>query len=157
MRDSDKKQKDKISEKIRKYCAWRERCTKETEDKLRSLGASPEKIAAITEELKKEGFIDDIRYSVIFARSKFSNNKWGKVRIRAELSWRNIPDDIINKALTEIDDQNYRSELKKLIDNKQIELINRSKDRVAERTAAYCIQKGYEAALVWKMIKSKAE
>lgn len=148
----DKDHNKRIGERIRSYCAWRERCTKEVEHKLRELGTPAHMTEGLIRELREEGFLDDRRFAGIFASGKFSGNKWGKVRIRAELARRNIDEETIKHALGEIDNEDYTRVLKKLIENKQKELKHKKGGRIKEKIAAYCIQKGYEAALVWEIL-----
>ncbi len=152
MPGTEKEHLKMIGEKIRSYCAWGERCTKEVKDKLKILGASTLETEELTDQLIKEGFLDETRYASAFARGKFSGNKWGKIKIRGELARRNIEEDIIRQGLAEIDNEDYLRVLRKLIENKKRELKKKKGSRIKEKTAAYCIQKGYEPSLVWELL-----
>ena len=145
---------DKLLEKAKHFCAFRERCTQETSRKLRILGATEQQIEAILAKLRAEGFLDDRRFAMAFAYGKFDNNDWGKVKIRQELSAREIPEDTIALALEEIPETNYIQTLKKLAEKKYASLQIRETENAIEKTVQYCLQKGFEADLAWNMVKN---
>ncbi len=143
---------EEFMDKARRFCAWRERCSKEVEEKLKAQGAKERQIVAVIDQLGKEGFIDNQRFAKTYVRAKFENNRWGKVKIKAELMQRNISNENINNALGEIDEENYKQTLRTLIIKKIHDLTAKKKDHVREKTAAYCIQKGYEPSFVWETL-----
>ncbi len=137
-----------LIEKAKKYCAYAERCSFDVEQKLIKLGADENSIPGIIRMLTEEQYIDDQRFTALFATSKLHNNKWGKVKIRAELHKRRISEAIINEALQGIDEKDYRQCLRALIQKKHAELINKKATQPKEKAASYCIQKGFETPLV---------
>ncbi len=143
---------DEWLEKARRFCAYRDRCKKETADRLQQLGASKEVTRKILEILQKENFIDEQRFASAFVRGKFKHNHWGRVRLKQELSVRQISEKSIAEALIEIDEEDYQQALKSLASKKLKSLKGQPDFAARGKTAAYCIGKGYEADLVWKMI-----
>ncbi len=141
-----------LDKKARRFCAYRERCTREVERKLAMEGASSEQTANIIEQLQQEGFIDNQRFAQLFVRGKLHNNRWGTVKIRATLKEYDIPEEMIRHAVSEIDRQEYLDILSTLINKKKQELQEKGKANIREKTAAYCIQKGFEPHLVWEVI-----
>ncbi len=137
-----------LIEKAKRYCAYAERCSFDVKQKLIQLGAEANSIQGIIKKLSEEQYIDDQRFSSLFATSKLHNNKWGKVKISAELHKRRINESIINKALEGIDEQDYRQCLRALIQKKYVELKNKQVTQLKEKVASYCIQKGFETHLV---------
>ncbi len=142
-----------LTEKARRYCAYRERCTREVEEKLLRLGAGRYAIDQVIRLLRDEDFLNDQRYASIFVRGKFRQNGWGKVKIKAALLAKNIPEGDIHEALEEIDTDDYIGKLRALMTKKKQELQTRNKAELRAKTAAYCIQKGYEPELVWEMMR----
>ncbi len=142
-----------LTEKARRYCAYRERCTREVEDKLLRLGADRHATSQVIRVLREEDFLDDQRYANIFVRGKFRQNGWGKVKIKAALLAKHIPEGDIHEALEEIDTDDYLRKLRALMTKKKQELQTGNKAELRAKTAAYCIQKGYEPALVWEMMR----
>ncbi len=142
---------EKLTEKAKKYCAYSERCSSDLMQKLSRLGTDKTTSKTIVKRLIQEGYVDDERFSKIFAKSKLKNNSWGKIKIRSELLKRQIEQSIIEKALEEIDEKAYLDRLKTLYQNKSRELQNKNKDRFKEKAIAYCLQKGFETDLVFSV------
>ncbi len=141
-----------LLDKAERYCAYTERCSYDVRHKLQKLGADESSISKIIANLQKKDYLDDARFARIFATGKFKNNRWGKTKIRAGLMKRQIPEPLISKALEGIDEESYRQCLSFLINKKTKELEGKNIEKAREKIAAYCLQKGFEADLVWKMI-----
>ncbi|TVR41939.1 MAG: RecX family transcriptional regulator [Bacteroidia bacterium] len=146
---------DELREKAARYCAWRERCTMEVRDKLYQMGAGAELTNRILEDLIRGRYIDDQRFADLYVQGKFRNNRWGKVKISAGLKQRQIPDAVISRALATIDETQYKQVLQRLITDKRASLSEQKKKTIPEKTAAYCIQKGFESALVWDILNKQ--
>ena len=145
-----------LQEKAEKYCAYTERCSHDVRCKLQKLGADESTISKIIAKLQKDDYLDDARFANAFAYGKFKNNRWGKTKIRAGLMKRQVSELHINKALEVIDDESYRQCLLFLINKKTKELEGKPPDKLREKVVAYCLQKGFEADLVWKIIIGNA-
>ena len=63
-----------------------------------------------------------------------------------------ISDEIIQNALSEIDPEIYREELIKMVKTKKINESDPYKRKA--KLAQYAMQKGYEASLVWEVVKN---
>ena len=70
------------------------------------------------------------------------------------LKMKGISDEIIQNALSEIDPEIYRKELVKVLKTKKINESDPYKRKA--KLAQYAIQKGYEASLVWDVIRSNS-
>ncbi|NLN95171.1 MAG: RecX family transcriptional regulator [Bacteroidales bacterium] len=121
--------------------------------KLKFWNCKPEWIPEIINELKKERFLDEQRFANSFARGKFRMKSWGKLKIMGTLLQHNISQDIINKALNEIDENDYRNTLANLLEKKWKVTTGEQNSKV-NKTAAYAINKGYESGLVFKILRS---
>lgn len=143
---------DELLEKGRRFCAYRDRSKKETADRLYQHGASPELTAKILAVLEKESFIDEERFARSFARGKFEYNHWGRIRIKQELSFRQIPENIIVEALSGVDEEKYHEVLEGIASKKFNSLKGQSDFTGKGKTAEHCIRKGFEADLVWKVV-----
>ena len=141
-----------LTEKAKKFCAYAERCSHDVKHKLQRLGADEDTIGKIIAQLKKEGYLDDARFARVFSHGKFANNRWGKNKISAELMKRQIAEPLIIKALEDIEEQAYRQCLLFLINKKTKELEGKPPGKLREKVVAYCLQKGFEADLVWQII-----
>lgn len=143
---------DEFIEKARRFCAYRDRCKKETADRLHQLGASRDITEKILGTLQKEGFVDEQRFAGSYARGKFEHNHWGRTRIRQELAFRQIDDKTISEALQEIDEKKYLEVLSDIAAKKLKSLKEQSDFTAKGKTAEHCIRKGFEPDLVWKLV-----
>ena len=69
--------------------------------KMSTWGLSTNDVSHIIEKLQDYGFIDSQRYIMSYVRGKFNYNKWGKTKIRYNLSLRGFKDSVIDNAFSE--------------------------------------------------------
>lgn len=143
--------KDIIFKKILHYCNYQERCEKDIITKLDSFGVGDADKNKILKILEEEGFIDNERYCRSFVNSKVHLKKWGINKLRVELIFKGIDNNIIDKTLKNIDTGLYRENLIHLLKEKKINEPDSPK-RTA-KLAQYAIGKGYQTSLVWDVLK----
>jgi regulatory protein len=141
----------KIKLKAAGYCAYRERTQQEVRDKLYQYGLHRDEVEALIAELISENFISEERYAIAFAGGKFRMKKWGRVKIINELKRRGITDYCINKALTEIDADEYEITAKNLAVKKFNALTDTDPLKKKYKVMRYLTGKGYEYGLVQKI------
>jgi regulatory protein len=140
-----------LKQKMGRFCAWRERSSHEAQDKLYQLGAGQRHVQEVLKWLQEENFINDQRFAVAFARGKFSNNQWGKLKIIAELRQRKIDHNTIENALSQIDEELYLQTAEKLAGKKYIQLKEEDLYIKRQKTAQYLAGKGFEHDIIWKI------
>ena len=145
--------KQQSKAKAMKYCAYQERTQQEVRDKLYGYGLYPDAVEELLTDLITEGFIDEERYAQSFARGKFSQNKWGRVKIRLSLQQKRISNYCIEKGLQEIDEKDYYATLYQLIKRKWALLKDDDPYTRKNKTVRYVVGKGYEAELAWKVVE----
>jgi len=138
--------------KAANYCAYQDRSSMEVYNKLKLIGASVDTANAIIRELIKENFIDEKRFAEAYARGKFNNNHWGKVKIGYALQQKGIAPDLVADALHAIDDESYVKTIKKLVQNKSNQLKLTDDWIRKNKIAQYVSNKGFEANLVLQVI-----
>ncbi len=145
-------------EKARKYCDFQDRYQQELRDKLYAWGMFPEEVESIIATLISENYLNEERFARAFARGKFRIKGWGRIKIKLELKHRKISDYCIKQALKEIDDKEYMQMLRKIID-KKTQLLKSERLQITRqrKAAAYAISRGFEADLVWDIIKLENE
>lgn len=141
-----------ILNKVRSYCALQERCISEVADKLREWKVERKRADKIIEQLIREDYLNEERFSRSFASGKFRINHWGKTKIIYELEKRQVPDLIIQIGLEEIDEEEYVETLKELIWRKNRELRETDPFKRKQKLIAYGIQKGYHYGLVKQVV-----
>ena len=133
---------------LSRYCAYQERCVQEVKQKMFEIGVLPEEQKILLQHLMKEGFLDEERYATTYVRGKFRQNQWGKNKIKAGLYQKNIPGEIIQKALTEIETNAYYA-LAQTLATKQLPKIKAKTDyERQQKLRFYLSQKGFESEVL---------
>ncbi|WP_421874708.1 regulatory protein RecX [Marinoscillum sp.] len=131
--------------KAAKYCSLRERAPSQVMEKL--LGWELEENVAhqILTELVQENYVNEERFARAYCHDKFEFNKWGKQRIRMELSRLKVGEDLIQEGLNSIDPDHYWEILQGL-GKKKYESLRTETDpwKRKQKTTAYLLRKGFE-------------
>lgn len=143
-----------ILHKAQAYCAYQERCTQEVVQKLRDWQVDENRIPKIIEQLTAENFVNDVRFTETFVRSKFRLKKWGKNKIAYELRLKKIPDPVISQSLQAIDDQEYRTTLQHLKEQKSKEVKENDPFKKKQKIIRFLVSRGFEMELAMKAFKN---
>jgi regulatory protein len=149
--------------RVRKYCALRERSTKEVNKKLFELGVLEDKALLVIEKLQQEGFLNEKRYVSAYARGKFRNKKWGRKKIEIELKKQGITKELLEKGLNEIESKDYLEVLDSLL-LKKWKLIKAKAGNTdysehdlftpaMQKLLNYAMQKGFEYDIIVDRVK----
>ena len=129
-------------QKLMNYCVYQDRCHQEVEAKLDKLGMQEEAKAHIIQELIKHDFLNESRFVESFIRGKFNFKQWGKQKIRYHLKQKNIPQRLIDKNMSVIDENAYQETIRELIkkkvgDKKKVSLKDKQKVIRSLQTKGY--------------------
>jgi regulatory protein len=144
---------DQVLDKMAKYCAYQERCVKDVTEKLKTFELTQKEKDEILDYLINNRFVNNTRFAQAFVKGKINQSGWGLNKIRFHLMQKGIDKEIIDEALQTYDEEAYRQ---RLIDVLKIKAKTVKAENDFERNrklAAYAIQKGFEANLVWEVIK----
>ncbi len=144
---------DQVLDKMAKYCAYQERCVKDVRDKLKTFDLPQEEKHEILDYLLDNRFVNDERYAKSFVRGKINQSGWGVNKIRFHLIQKGIDKDIIEDALGQTDEEVYRQRLIDILKTKTKTIKADSDFEKKRKLAAYAMQKGFEGALVWEVLK----
>ncbi|PPK96462.1 regulatory protein [Nonlabens xylanidelens] len=141
---------EEATRSIERYCAYQERCHKDVEDKLKSMGVIQLAIDEIIPHLIHHKFLNETRYAEAFARGKFRIKSWGRVRIVRELKMKGLNERTIKIGLKEISDVDYEIALDTL-SRKRLQQITTESDKYKKRKklADYLLYRGWESHLVY--------
>ncbi len=142
-----------IKKKIEFYCAYQERCQIEITEKLKKLGIFGDDIAEYINHLISNDFLNEERFSECYVRGKFNNNNWGRKKIIRELESRNISTEIINKAMSEISEEDYIKKIRVLATKIINENLDTPKEKIREKIYNRLDYKGWEKELIFEEIK----
>ena len=139
--------------KLKNWCAYQERCQFDVREKLWE-----EKINSVLQDriiaiLIEENFINEERFSRAFASGKFRIKKWGRLKIKTHLKHKKISEYSINKALGEINAEEYFNSLKELLEKKSLPLTQ-ERDSVHKKykLVRFAQSKGFETDLIIEAI-----
>jgi regulatory protein len=102
-------------------------------------------------------FVSNERFANSFVRSKINQNGWGVNKIRFHLIQKGIAKEIIENALVQTDEEDYRQRLIDILKTKAKTLKVENEFEKKRKLAAYAMQKGFEAPLVWEVLKEGFE
>ncbi|MEQ8424700.1 MAG: regulatory protein RecX [Cyclobacteriaceae bacterium] len=143
-------------QKIYHYCAYQERSHKEVRSKLYDYGLWGSEVEDLLTRLITEDFLNEQRFAKAYAGGKFRMKKWGRLKIERELKSHGVTSKCIDTGLREIEDVEYRTSLKTLLEKKWASLDEENAFKKKDKVARYAIMKGYEPDLVWGVIKELA-
>jgi regulatory protein len=135
-------------------CSQREYCIDDIRSKLQLWGVGEIDNEKIITNLVMENFINEIRYSEAFTKDKFRYNKWGKVKIRANLKMKKIPADVISSALNSIDDELYKKTLEELLTTHRRSVKAKNQYDLKGKLLRYGLSKGFESELLYDILSS---
>jgi len=134
---------DEARRKLEHFCAYQDRSHYQVEKKLREMRMIPDAIDDIIMHLIKENFLNEERFARSFVRGKFRLKQWGKLKIIQALKQHYIHQNLINKALEEINKSDYSNTIEKLIAKKKREYHSKSAYELRQKISRYLNQKGY--------------
>lgn len=143
---------------IKTYCNYQERSHKEVRSKLFELGCRTAEVDEIISELIEINLLNEERYARTLARGKFRLKNWGRKKIIQALKLQDVSMYCINKALSEINEEDYYNTLHK-IGRKKWEELKSDKNISIKRAKLYryLLQKGYEADIINEVYKEITE
>ena len=100
-------------------CAQAEHCQHEMLEKMRRWELPEEEQARVMQRLVNERDVDDERYARAFVKDKVRYNKWGRRKVEQALWQKHIDEDIRQRVLDEVDDEEYLSVLRPLLKQKR--------------------------------------
>jgi len=147
--------KEEALVKLQRYCTYQDRCHQEVRSKLISIKIYGDWLEEVMSNLIEQGYLNDERFAINYARGKYRLKGWGRIRITRELKSRKISDYCIKKAIKEIEEEGgyedtLRNHLEKYI---EIRKTKYDKNLLKKKTFAHGISKGFETTLVNQVLK----
>ena len=141
--------------KLCRFCAYRERAIVEVRKKMTDLEIPFSDQDQYIELLKEEKFLNERRYAVNLANGKFRNNAWGKHKIVARLKEKKISSADIDFAMMKLGEEEYEEKIIDLIHKKKRSYYHQNILVTRKKIADFLQRKGYEASLVWQLLKQE--
>jgi len=139
--------------KAEHFCAYQERAQQEVRDKLYHDGLHQNAVENIISTLITEGFINEERFAKAYARGKFNQKGWGKIKIKQGLKFKKVPDILIKKALLTIPDEDYIRALQKILTKKAALITEKNAYKRNYKLQQYALNRGYEGDIIADVLK----
>ncbi|NNK61122.1 MAG: RecX family transcriptional regulator [Flavobacteriaceae bacterium] len=143
---------DEALKKLQHYCSYQERSHQEVTQKLKGMRMIPQAIDTIIVSLIQDNYLNETRFAKTFVRGKFRIKKWGKHRLKMELTKKGINKYNINQALSEISDIEYIEVFNDLAEKKASVLNEPNLLKKKRKFADYLLYRGWESDLVYKKV-----
>ena len=124
-------------------CAQAEHCEHEMREKMRRWEISPEAQDRVIARLQKERYIDEERYARAFVNDKIRYNKWGCRKVQQALWQKHISDDVQQLVLDEIDEKDYISVLRPLLQQKRKTTKAASDYELNQKLMRFALSRGF--------------
>lgn len=134
-----------IVERMRKFCAYQDRCHSEVRSKLLKLEVYGDDLEEVMSQLISEKFLDEERYARSYVRGKFRMNRWGRFKIRMNLKQKQVSDYCIRKGFEEISDEDYETTVDELL---RAKLKDDFSFESRQKAKAALMRKGFEPELI---------
>lgn len=137
--------------RLQNLCSRSEKSESELRMKLKQWGLINE-ADTIIEQLKKDDFLNPLRFASAFIHDKILFNKWGKTKVRYQLIGHHIPADIIENLLSEYDEKNYLEMVNSELDKKNKSIRETNPFKRKAKLFAFGNQRGYESSIIGKFL-----
>lgn len=138
-------------------CAQAEHCQWEMTEKMRRWELSDEAQARVMERLVKERYVDDERYARAFVKDKVRYNKWGRRKVEQALWQKHIDDNIRQRVLDEVDDDEYLSVLRPLLQQKRKATKAQSEYELNQKLIRFALSRGFTFDIIRQCIEVEDE
>jgi regulatory protein len=129
-------------------CAQAEHCEQEMRDKMKRWGMDIEAQNRVIERLTNERYIDNERYARAFVKDKVRYNKWGRRKVQQALWMKRIDDDIQQRVLDEIDDEEYLKVLVPLLKQKRKSIKAANDYELNQKLVRFALGRGFDYGII---------
>ncbi|RYY31759.1 MAG: regulatory protein RecX, partial [Sphingobacteriaceae bacterium] len=134
--------------KAERYCAYQERAQQEVRNKLYEWGVVGRVVEIVISRLITDNFLNEERFARQYARGKFNQKHWGKIKIKQGLKLKQVPDVLIKKALLSIDLDDYTHALEDLLSKKAAVLKEKDPYKRRYKLQQYAYGRGFENNII---------
>lgn len=129
-------------------CAQAEHCEQEMRNKMKRWGMDLEAQNRVVERLTNERYIDNERYARAFVKDKVRYNKWGRRKVQQALWMKRIDEDIQQRVLDEIDDEEYLKVLVPLLKQKRKSIKAANDYELNQKLVRFALGRGFDYGII---------
>lgn len=146
------KSEAEVLSRLEVRCSRAEYCTNDVRNYIRRFQLSEDAEKRILQKLIEQDYINEDRYAHAFVCDKFRFNHWGINRIRQELLKRKIAPNIIDDALTYIDEDKSIQTLRQLIETKRRSVSGNSQYEINTKLIRFALTRGFSYDHIRKVV-----
>lgn len=133
-------------------CARSEHCQWEMLEKMRRWELDDAAQARVMARLVKERYVDDERYARAFVKDKVRYNKWGRRKVEQALWQKRIDDDIRERVLDEVDEEEYLNVLRPLLKQKRKSIKAENDYELNQKLVRFALGRGFTYDIIRQCI-----
>ena len=141
---SKKEDESKAFNRMAGLCAKREYCVFDIKTKLMRYDIETESVERIIEQLKKEKYIDELRFARSFINDKIRFNKWGKIKIDFALKQKKIPQSVISEAFQDFSNKQLNDSLEDILRVKWKTIKGKTEQDKQNKLIRFALGRGFE-------------
>lgn len=138
-------------------CAQAEHCQYEMTEKMRRWELSDEAQARVMQRLVAERYVDDERFARAFVKDKIRYNKWGRRKVEQAMWAKHIDEDIRQRVLDEVDDEEYISVLRPLLKQKRKSTKANSDYELNGKLIRFAMSRGFTMDIIRQCMEVEDE
>lgn len=133
-------------------CAQAEHCEYEMQEKMRRWEIADDAQARVMQRLITERYVDDERFARAFANDKVKYNKWGRRKVEQAMWLKHIAEDIRQRVLDSIDDEEYIAILRPLLQQKRRSAKAHNDYELRQKLIKFAIGRGFTMNIIKQCI-----
>ena len=133
-------------------CAQAEHCEYEMQEKMRRWEIADDAQARVMQRLITERYVDDERFARAFANDKVKYNKWGRRKVEQAMWLKHIAEDIRQRVLDGIDDEEYIAILRPLLQQKRRSVKAHNDYELRQKLIKFAIGRGFTMDIIKQCI-----
>lgn len=133
-------------------CAQAEHCEYEIQEKMRRWEIADDAQARVMQRLITERYVDDERFARAFANDKVKFNKWGRRKVEQAMWLKHIAEDIRQRVLDSIDDEEYIAILRPLLQQKRRSIKACNDYELRQKLIKFAIGRGFTMDIIKQCI-----
>lgn len=133
-------------------CARSEHCQWEMLEKMRRWELDDAAQSRVMTRLVKERYVDDERYARAFVKDKVRYNKWGRRKVEQALWQKRIADDIRERVLDEVDEEEYLNVLRPLLKQKRKSIKAGNDYELNQKLVRFALGRGFTYDIIRQCI-----
>jgi len=146
--------KEQAYVRMARICSQKEYSTFDISQKLLILGFSEQVRREIINQLRKDNYLNEERYTRSYVNDKLRFNKWGRKKIELNLRQKQIPHNVINDVFSEYSDSTLNQSLQPLLENKWKTVKGNSEYEKTGKLIKYALGRGFEMNEILNCLKN---